>query len=79
MQPKVYTVDLGAPLARWSPVNADFRSNMGGVIEYFEEIVPKWALPLIERVASSLTSYFHVYGEEMEAMPKASISARASL
>lgn len=71
MKPPVYTVDMDAPAqTRWSHINKDYASKIGAIVDYFDQVVPAWALPIVEKIASSLTSYFHVYGEEMEANAK---------
>ena len=71
MKPPVYTVDMDAPAqTRWSHINKDYVSKIGAIVDYFDQVVPAWALPIVEKIASSLTSYFRVYGEEMEANAK---------
>ena len=70
--PPVYTLDLDAPAAtRWAHIAKDYTQYMPAVTEYFESVVPAWAVPLIEAIAGSVTSYFTDYGDEMEGLATA--------
>ena len=44
---------------------------MPAVTDYFESVVPAWAVPIIEAIAGSVTSYFTDYGDEMEGLATA--------
>ena len=68
-KPPVFTVDMDEPAAtRWANVTAHYKADMPAVIAYFDHFIPPWAVPLVEAVAGSIHSYFHKYGEEMEAI-----------
>ena len=70
--PPVYTLDLDAPAAtRWAHIAKDYTQYMPAVTDYFESVVPAWAVPIIEAIAGSVTSYFTDYGDEMEGLATA--------
>ena len=72
LHPKVYTLDLDAPAAtRWDHIAKDFKEKMPAVVQYFDSVIPSWALPLIEGVAARLNSYFREYGDEMAGVAQA--------
>ena len=64
--PPVYTLDLDEPAStRWNHIAKDYKRMAPKIIDYFEEVVPKWAVPLIEAVGAAVQPYFHEYGDEM--------------
>ena len=66
VHPRVYTLDLDAPMAtRWDHITKDFKSKAPAVIDYFNSAVPKWAVPLLEAVGKHIEPYFREYGAEM--------------
>ena len=80
VHPPVYTVDLDAPAAtRWNHIAVRYKDKVPEILAYFEAVLPKWALPLIEGVAAKLTSYFHEYGEEMVGVAEALNISRGAI
>ena len=53
-------IDDAPAATRWAHIAKDYTQYMPAVTEYFESVVPAWAVPLIEAIAGSVTSYFTV-------------------
>lgn len=65
------TLDLDlAPADRWTHIanQSRFRDQVPAVMAYLESEIPKWAMPLLETVAKSISPYFHDYGAEIEGL-----------
>lgn len=68
----IYSVSLDDPPAtRWDHVAPDFKQYAGSVRAYLLEVVPAWALPIVEHVAANIVDYFGEAGEEMKGVSQA--------
>jgi len=67
---KVINLDL-PPMERWTALGAEYKSKAPAVIEYLENFVPKWAMPVVEAIAAGIRPYFSDYGDEMIGVAKA--------
>lgn len=64
----VLNLDL-PPSERWTEIAKDYAYIAPAVLAYFQEYVPKWLIPEIEKVASKISSYFPTdYAAEMAAI-----------
>ena len=67
--PPVYTLDLDAPAAtRWAHIAKDYTQYMPAVTEYFESVVPAWAVPLIEAIRHEMPSRTPVHARLLEGL-----------
>jgi hypothetical protein len=72
VKPPVYTVDLALPAEqRWTHIAKAYKSKVPAIVAYFDAVVPKWAMPLIEAVGAKMKGYFRLYGGEMAGLADA--------
>jgi len=69
---RVYQVQLDdPPQTRWSHIAPDFKSKVPALKAYLEGFIPKWAIPVVQKIGKAIEPYFSEYGTEMEGLASA--------